>query len=109
MRYVKSFSALLGALFLATLFGCASGPDRVSTGQFIDDRVISTKVKAAFAEDPVVKALQVNVDTYNGNVQLSGFVQSPEEIRRAGELARRVEGVKSVQNDLRIRSASTGR
>jgi osmotically-inducible protein OsmY len=75
-----------------------------STGEYIDDKAVTAKVKAALLKDPEIKALQVKVETYNGVVQLSGFVDKPEQISRAGEVAKGVEGVKSVKNDLNLRS-----
>jgi osmotically-inducible protein OsmY len=88
------------------LVACAPTATRQSTGAFIDDTAITTKVKAEFAKDPVVKATQVKVDTYNGVVQLSGFVDSQQSASRAAELARSVPGVSAVRNDLRVKPAS---
>jgi hyperosmotically inducible protein len=100
-RAQRAISAATAAMALLT--ACASAPDKLSTGQFIDDRVISTRVKAALIEDPALPARQISVDTFNGTVQLSGFVASAEDIERAGQLARRVDGVKTVKNDIRLR------
>ena len=65
--------------------------------------MITTKVKAAFAADPTVKATEVNVETYKGDVQLSGFVAEPRDAQRAVEIARGVQGVTSVKNDIRVK------
>lgn len=93
---------LLISLF-AVLAGCASTPTSDSTGQYIDDATITTKVKAAFVKDPDVSALHIHVTTYKGVVQLSGFADNRKEIERASELARDVNGVKSVKNDIQLK------
>ena len=89
------------ALLLAT--GCASTSNRESTGQYIDDSAITTKVKKAIFDEPSLKVAQNNVETYKSVVQLSGFVDSPAQIGTAGSVARAVEGVTSVKNDLRVK------
>ena len=86
-----------------TMVGCASGPQRESAGEYVDDSVITAKVKAAFAADPNVKATEVNVETYQGTVQLSGFVANPADAQRAADIARGVKGVTSVKNDIRVK------
>jgi osmotically-inducible protein OsmY len=82
--------------------GCAGTPQDRSTGRALDDSVITAKVKTALIEAPGVNALDVNVTTFRGVVQLSGFVDSADEVRSAASAARRVEGVRSVENDLRV-------
>src|SRR5690349_9403937 len=99
-QFNKYLSAVFLAVSLASVAGCASTPQQQGTGEFIDDAVITTKVKAAFVEDPITKALEIKVKTFKGEVQLSGYVSSQEAINRAVELARGVEGVKSVRNDM---------
>ncbi len=96
--------AALIILLLTALVAHAEDPTKRSTGKYIDDKVVSTKVKAALLQDPEVKVLQVHVETFDGVVQLSGFVDKPEHILRAAEIAKGVEGVKSVKNDLVLRS-----
>lgn len=86
-----------------TAVGCSSNPTSKSAGEYVDDAVITTKVKAAFAADPTVKATEVNVETYKGDVQLSGFVAEPRDAQRAVEIARGVQGVSSVKNDIRVK------
>ena len=86
-----------------TAVGCSSNPTSKSAGEYVDDAVITTKVKAAFAADPTVKATEVNVETYKGDVQLSGFVAEPRDAQRAVEIARGVKGVSSVKNDIRVK------
>jgi hyperosmotically inducible protein len=100
---ILSVSALLIGANVAFLSGCASTSTKESTGEYIDDSTITTKVKAAFVKDEVVKARQVNVETYKGVVQLSGFVATPEEKARAERLAASVGGVTSVSNKIEIK------
>jgi osmotically-inducible protein OsmY len=89
---------------LVTAFlGCASTPTRESSGEYVDDSAITTRVKAAIFDDPSLKVLQINVETFKGEVQLSGFVDSAQNVRKAGEVARSVRGVKSVKNDLIVK------
>ncbi len=83
--------------------GCASTSTRESTGEYIDDATITTKVKAAIFDEPSLKVFQINVETYKSVVQLSGFVNSSTDIARAGSVARSVRGVASVKNDIRLR------
>lgn len=95
---------VLAALLLA-LAGCAGSRTQESTGEYIDDSVITTKVKSAFASDQTVDAINIQVMTFKGTVQLSGFAKSRQEINRAVELARGVEGVKAVKNSIQLRQA----
>ena len=85
------------------LKGCAGTEERASTGQFIDDRTITAKIKTKLLQDPKTEGLKINVDTVKGRVPLSGFVASQEEKSRAEELARSVDGVISVDNNLAIK------
>ena len=89
------------ALLLAT--GCASTSNRESTGQYIDDSTITTKVKKAIFDEPSLKVAQISVETYKSVVKLSGWVDSAAQIGTAGSVARAVEGVTSVKNDLRLK------
>ncbi|MGZ3789230.1 MAG: BON domain-containing protein [Bacteriovorax sp.] len=94
----------LACLVLLTAFmGCSSTQKSESTGQYIDDSVLTTKVKAAIFKEKTLKALQINVKTYKGVVQLSGFVDSPQNIAKAGEVAQGVKDVVSVKNDLIVK------
>jgi hyperosmotically inducible protein len=74
-----------------------------STGKYVDDSVITTKVKALLANDDFFKSFQISVETYKGIVQLSGFVNSQQAVNKAGEIVRSVQGVKSVKNDLLVK------
>ena len=95
--------SVLATSLLVSLAACAPTPTREGTGEYVDDSLITSKVKAALAADPMVKATQVNVETFKGTVQLSGFVDSRESADKAVEIARGVKGVKSVKNDTVIR------
>ncbi|HAM34066.1 MAG TPA: transporter [Deltaproteobacteria bacterium] len=88
---------------IAVFLGCASTPTREGTGEYIDDSAITTKVKAAIFNDPSLKVFQINVETFKGEVQLSGFVDSAQSVKKAGEVARGVNGVKSVKNNLIVK------
>lgn len=93
-------------LFVASLFsvaGCASTATKEGTGEYVDDAVLTTKVKASIFNEPSLKSTEINVETFKGTVQLSGFVAQPGDIGRAGELARGVQGVKAVKNDIRVK------
>ena len=96
---------LLAALALSFAFvtGCASTAKQEGTGEYFDDSVVTTKVKAAILNDSDLKLLQINVETFKGVVQLSGFVDSKAMMDRAVEMTRGVAGVKSVKNDMRVR------
>jgi osmotically-inducible protein OsmY len=93
-------SYLVMLMFVVTFVACASTPTRESTGEYVDDSVITTKVKALLAEDAFLKSFQISVETHRGIVQLSGFVDSRSTIDKAGQIAMGVKGVKSVKNDL---------
>ena len=86
--------------FVTALLGCGATQRRESTGEYVDDSVITTKVKAAILDDATLKTFQINVKTFKGVVQLSGFVDSAEYVTKAGEVAGHVLGVKEVRNDL---------
>jgi len=99
----KYLSAVFLAVTLASTVGCSSTPQKEGTGQYIDDTVITAKVKAAIFDEPTTKVMQINVETFKGVVQLSGFVNSQEAANKAVELARGVGGVKGVTNDMRLK------
>ena len=103
MKSSSRFTAFVFAVLLAGLAGCASTSTRESTGQYIDDTAITTQVKAAIFKTPGIKSTEVNVETFKGTVQLSGFVSSRDDMNRAVELARAVKGVTSVKNDMRVK------
>jgi osmotically-inducible protein OsmY len=90
-------------MLIATFAACASTSKQESTGEYIDDSVITTKVKSLLAADDFIKSFQIGVETYKGTVQLSGFVGSEKALDKAGEIARSVKGVTSVKNDLIVK------
>jgi osmotically-inducible protein OsmY len=104
---MKKKSVLIGYLVLimiiATFMACASSPKHESTGEYVDDSVITTKVKALLAEDAFLKSFQIGVETYKGTVQLSGFVDSQNTVNKAVEITRSVKGVESVKNNLIVK------
>lgn len=102
-QFGKYLSAFFLALTLVTAVGCSSTPKQEGTGEYIDDSVITTKVKAAILKEPTLKVAEINVETFKGVVQLSGFVAQQSDIGKAAEVARSVGGVKSVKNDLRLK------
>lgn len=99
----KYFSALFMVFAIFSVVACSSSPKKESAGEYVDDTVITTKVKAALLNDPAVKGTDVQVETFKGVVQLSGFVHSQSEINTAVRLAGDVGGVKSVKNDIRLK------
>jgi len=104
MKHVKRSSSLIMCLvFVVALISCAGSRTSESSGQYVDDSVITTKVKTALLVDPDVKSLDIGVETFKGVVQLSGFVNSAEQARKAVEIARSVQGVKSVKNSLVVK------
>lgn len=103
MNQIKRLSAFFVVIALASVLGCAGTATKSSTGEYITDSWITTKVKAALVEDPVVKATEVNVETFKGTVQLSGFVSNQAAVAQAAVVTRRIEGVTGVKNDIRLR------
>lgn len=104
MSKLQRILKFLVCIGLVTAFlGCAATETRQSTGEYFDDATITTKVKAAILQDPTLKTLQINVETRDGVVQLAGFVDSAQNVKRAAEVARDVKGVKSVKNDLIVK------
>jgi osmotically-inducible protein OsmY len=94
---------VLAAAALTGLAACQSTPTRESTGQYMDDTAITGKVKAAIFNEPSLKSTEVNVETFKGVVQLSGFVSSQADMAKATSLAQSVRGVVSVRNDMRLK------
>ncbi len=95
--------ALVCVWLVTLLIGCAATQKRESTGEYIDDSAITAKVKAAIFDEPSLKTLEIKVVTYKGVVELSGFVDSRQSVKKAEEVASRVAGVKSVKNDLLVK------
>lgn len=100
----RKFSlAFFLTVLLAALVGCASTPTQEGTGEYIDDSVITTKVKAAIFNEASLKSTEINVETFKGTVQLSGFVSSQADVNKAAEIASSIKGVKSVKNDMQVK------
>ncbi len=97
---LKLFACLVVAV---SFWGCASTRTHEGTGEYVDDTVITTKVKSAIFTDPDLKVLQINVETFKGVVQLSGFVNSASSVKKAREIAKTVNGVVSVQTNLIVK------
>lgn len=113
MKQLKYISTIIVAGILATTLGCAttsnknegaSTSGKESTGEYIDDAVITAKVKAAILNESTLKSAEINVETFKGIVQLSGFVNSESDINKAIEVAKGVKGVTSVKNDMRLKA-----
>ena len=100
----RTVAVLLVGLALTPLGGCASSATQESSGQYVNDAAITSKVKTKLLEDEHLTAFQIHVETYKGTVMLSGFVNRPSEVRRATRIARSVSGVKEVKNDLILKS-----
>ena len=103
MKITKIASVLFLAIALSAATGCASTSKHEGTGEYVDDAVITTKVKAEIFNEPTLKSAEINVETFKGKVQLSGFVNSQSDINKAAEIARNVRGVVSVKNDMRLK------
>ena len=103
MTQFKRFPTFCLTALLAFFVGCAATSKQEGTGEYIDDSVLTTKVKAAVFNEPSLKSTEINVETFKGVVQLSGFVNSQADINKAADVARGVKGVKSVKNDMRVK------
>ena len=103
MNITRNIAVIALSGVLLALSACGSTNKRESTGQYVDDSVITTKVKAAIFNEPTLKSAEINVETYKGVVQLSGFVSTQAQTYRAVEVTRGVQGVSSVKNDMRIK------
>jgi osmotically-inducible protein OsmY len=97
MKFLACFA------LITSFMGCASTRTHEGTGEYVDDTAITTKVKAAIFSDPALKVLQINVETFKGVVQLSGFVDSEQSSTKAANVAGSVKGVGAVKNDLIVK------
>jgi osmotically-inducible protein OsmY len=100
IRFIAAFFMVLSILVVAS---CASTPKQEGMGEYVDDSVLTTKVKAAIMNDPTLSSAEIKVETFKGEVQLSGFVNSRADIAKAVEVARGVNGVGVVKNDMRLK------
>ena len=103
MKLVNLFGSFFLVILLVSFLGCASTSKQEGAGEYIDDSVITTKVKAAILQESSLKSSEINVETFKGVVQLSGFVNSQADINKAVEVTRNVKGVKSVTNSMRLK------
>lgn len=103
MYVTKILGTILFSLFLTASLGCASSQTKEGTGEYVDDSVITAKVKAAILGEPGLKVAEINVETFKGVVQLSGFVNSRQDIDTAVRVARSVKGVTSVKNSMQLK------
>jgi hyperosmotically inducible protein len=101
LKFLNRF--ILCVLLLTVVTACTDNNKRESTGEYLDDMVISTKIRATFLGDARLKTFSIDVETYKGIVQLSGFVDSQQEAERAVQLARTIKGVKAVHNSLIVK------
>lgn len=110
LRSLASVAALAGSLALvSTQTGCSATATRQSTGEYIDDTALTAKVKAALVKDPIVKALDVEVETFKSTVQLSGFVDTADQKAQAERVAASVAGVASVRNNITLKTQTNQR
>ena len=105
MIMLKRFSAIFIVAAMVSALGCASKSEPQSPGAYMGDSWVTTKVKTAILNEPSLKVLQINVETYKGVVQLSGFVNSRDQKNRAGDLAKKVHGVKDVENNITVKES----
>ena len=98
--FIRSFMLVV---LITGFAACASTSNQEGAGEYVDDSVITTKVKSQLAADDFLKSFEISMETYKGIVQLSGFVDSQKTVNKAGEIARGVQGVKSVENDLNVK------
>ena len=103
MKPLQLFTNFILIIFMVSFLGCASTSTREGTGEYFDDSVITTKVKTAIFQDDSLKSSEINVETFKGVVQLSGFVNSQADVNKAVEVAGKVKGVTSVKNDMRVK------
>ena len=103
MKFHNKFAATFLAILLASLLGCASTSTQEGTGEYLDSTVITTKAKAAIFNEPTLKSFEINVETFKGVVQLSGFVNSQADIDKAVEIVQKIKGVKSIKNDMKLK------
>lgn len=103
MKQPTLLSIMIFAGVLTAGLGCSPTAQQEGTGEYLDDTVITARVKAAVFNAPTLKSSEINVETFKGEVQLSGFVASDADIERAVEVTRGVDGVKSIRNDMRVK------
>lgn len=103
MKKLNRISLFFASIAIVSLMGCAATATKESTAQYVDDTAITAKVKTAIFNEPALNSKEINVETFKGRVQLSGFVNSQSDITQAVALAKTVGGVTSVTNDMRLK------
>jgi len=110
MKQLKNIYIMIAALLFMSILGCTSTSNtsgttgnKATAGDYIDDSVITTKVKTAIFNEPTLKSAEINVETFRGTVQLSGFVSEQADIPKAVEVTKKVEGVKAVKNSMQVK------
>ena len=106
MKLIQKITSLVFSGVLISLSACAATDTKESTGQYVDNSVLTAKVKTAIFNEPTVKSSEITVQTYKGEVQLSGFVSSIEQTNKAVEVAKSIPGVTSVKNDMRVKGSN---
>jgi hyperosmotically inducible protein len=105
MSVIKKISAIVISGILISLSACAATETKESTGQYVDNSVLTAKVKTAIFNEPTLKSSEITVETFKGEVQLSGFVSSIEQTNKAVEVAKSIPGVTAVKNDMRVKGS----
>lgn len=106
MNLIKKISALVFIGLVASLSACAATDTKESTGQYVDNSVLTAKVKTAIFNEPSLKSTEIGVETFKGEVQLSGFVSTIAQTNKAVEVAKSIPGVTSVKNDMRVKGSN---
>ena len=106
MSLIKKISVLAFSSILISLSACAATETKESTGQYVDNSVLTAKVKTAIFNEPTLKSSEITVQTFKGEVQLSGFVGSIDQTNKAVEVAKAIPGVTSVKNDMRVKGSN---
>ena len=106
MKLIQKITALAFSAVLVSLSACAASDTKESTGQYVDNSVLTAKVKTAIFNEPTLKSSEITVQSFKGEVQLSGFVSSIEQTNKAVEVAKTIPGVTSVKNDMRVKGSN---
>jgi hyperosmotically inducible protein len=106
MKITKNITALALSALLISISACAATDTKESTGQYVDNSVLTAKVKTAIFNEPTLKSSEISVETYKGEVQLSGFVSSIDQTKKAVEIAKSIPGVTAVKNDMRVKGSN---
>ena len=105
MSVIKKVSVIVFSSMLISISACTATETKESTGQYVDNSVLTAKVKTAIFNEPTLKSSEITVETFKGEVQLSGFVSSIEQTNKAVEVAKSIPGVTAVKNDMRVKGS----